>query len=175
MYQITFNTLIKQLADRKSQVIQNLWCDTIGKLFFTCCIDNVAMTAIGPVLSGLHGNQLLGNQSIFDFENWLLALPPSPLRGSSAPWKTDSEFSQASWMSSSQPKNTNKHNGHYVTTGGRGGQGSYSVQLLLLASVAFPLWHQSHCFWRRKTKAISFASSFNRNGLRLLDVEDNSR
>ncbi len=102
MYQITFNTLIKQLADSNSKVIQNLWCDTIGKLFFTCCIDNVAMTAIGPVLPGLHGNQLLGNQSIFDFENWLLALPPSPLRGSSAPWRTDSEFSQASWMSCSQ-------------------------------------------------------------------------
>lgn len=79
MYQITFNTLIKQLADSNSKLIQNLWCDTIGKLFFTSWVDNVAMTAIGPVLPGLHGNQLLGNQSIFDFENGLLALPPSPL------------------------------------------------------------------------------------------------
>lgn len=130
---------------------------------------------LGPVLPGLTGNQLLGNQSIFDLENWLLAPPPSPLIWSCAPWKTDSEFSQASWMSCSQPKNTHKYNGHYVTSGGRGAQGSYSVQLLLLASVAFPLWHQSHNFWRRKTKAISFASSFNRNGLRLLDVEDNAR
>lgn len=94
MYQITFNTLIKQLTDSNSKVIQNLWCDTI--------VTNVAMTAIGPVLPGLTGNQLLGNQSIFDFENWLLAPPPSPLRGSCAPWKTDSEFSQASWMSCSQ-------------------------------------------------------------------------
>lgn len=77
MYQITFNTLIKQLTDSNSKVIQNLWCDTI--------VTNVAMTAIGPVLPGLTGNQLLGNQSIFDFENWLLAPPPSPLRGSCAP------------------------------------------------------------------------------------------
>lgn len=42
------------------------------------------MTAIRPVLPGLTGNQLLGNQSIFDLENWLLAPPPSPLRGSCA-------------------------------------------------------------------------------------------
>lgn len=34
------------------------------------------MTAIGPVPPGLPENQLLGNQSIFDLENWLLA-PPS--------------------------------------------------------------------------------------------------
>lgn len=38
------------------------------------------MTATA-VLPGLIGNQLLGNQSIFDFEKWLVAHPPLPLRG----------------------------------------------------------------------------------------------
>lgn len=60
------------------------------------------MTAIGPVPPRLTGNQLLSNQSIFDLENWLLAPPPSPLRGSCAPWKTDTKFSQASQVGSSQ-------------------------------------------------------------------------
>lgn len=79
MYQITFNKLIKQLAENNSKVMKKK-----KTCHFTSLEDNVAMTAIRPVLPGLTGNQLLGNQSIFDLENWLLAPPPSPLRGSCA-------------------------------------------------------------------------------------------
>jgi len=80
------------------------------------------MTAIGLVPPGLPGNQLLGNQSIFDLENWLLAPPPSPLRGSCAPLKTDTKFSQASRVSSSQPKNTQAQR-HYINSEGVGRRG----------------------------------------------------
>jgi len=133
------------------------------------------MTAIGLVPPGLPGNQLLGNQSIFDLENWLLAPPPSPLRGSCAPLKTDTKFSQASRVSSSQPKNTQAQR-HYINSEGRRAQGSHSIQLLLLLPWRF-LYDISHRLLRGKfshrQKPFSSLLPFT-GSLRLLDLEDNN-
>lgn len=101
-------------------------CGTTRKLFFTSWVDNVDMTVIGPVPSGLSGNQLLGNRSIFDLENRLLAPPPSPLRGICNPWNTDTKFTQLLG-----PKIL-KHNGHYVSSIG---------SLLQYVCYCFLLWY----------------------------------
>lgn len=171
MYQITFNKLIKQLAENNSKVMKkkkNLPFHFLGR---QCCYDcNQACP------SRTHWESV-ARQPI---NIWLgeLAAGTSPLtsqRELRYERLTPNSHKLLEWDAfSSQPKNTHEHNGHYVTSGGSGAQGSHSVQLLLLAAVAFPLWHHSHRFWRRKTTAISFASSFYWNGLRPLNVEDNT-